>query len=88
MKIESPAIRKGNAVWTGKNHSEILIKAKGSLKGCEQGFITDKGGFVDRKEALKIATEAKQVNLDTVRGGILMSEDLYPELLDKALIDA
>lgn len=48
----------------------------------EQGFITDQGRFVDREEALKIATAAGQLNglrdkPGAYRGKELFSEDLW-----------
>ena len=47
----------------------------------QQGFITSKGRFVDRKEAWKIAVEQKQivrrVGGDDSDGGTLYSENLY-----------
>lgn len=47
----------------------------------EQGFVTSKGRFVDRKEAWKIAVEQKQifrrVGGDDSEGGTLYSENLY-----------
>ncbi len=41
-----------------------------------QGFLTDTNLFVNRKEAFKIAKEAKQINGD-LKGSILTSEDLW-----------
>jgi len=44
-----------------------------------QGFLTTDNLFVDRKEALKIATNAKQINHNVELDGNvgLISEDLY-----------
>lgn len=47
----------------------------------EQGFLTNKGRWVDRQEAWKIAVKARQiirrVGGDTAEGGTLYSENLY-----------
>ena len=42
----------------------------------EQGFVTNKGRFVDRQEAMLIARAASQVISDTT-SDTLYSEDLY-----------
>ena len=39
-----------------------------------QGFLTSEGTFVDRKEAAKIAFQAKQIKTEKT---VLYSEDLY-----------
>lgn len=47
----------------------------------EQGFLTNKGRWVDRQEAWKIAVKNRQivrrVGGDTAKGGTLYSENLY-----------
>lgn len=45
-----------------------------SVGEYEQGFLTSKGNFVDRKEAGKIAYERGQITKET---DCLFSEDLY-----------
>ena len=48
----------------------------GQLNGCQQGFLTHGGQFVDRVEAARIAIEEKQIeNLNW--GNQLYSEDLW-----------
>ncbi len=43
-----------------------------------QGFLTNTGRFVDRKEALRIAIEVNQIiNMSDTNGTELFSEDLY-----------
>lgn len=44
------------------------------LRGRHQGFLTSKGRFVDREEAMKIARAAGQTDKDSSG---LFSEDLY-----------
>lgn len=50
-------------------------------KYSEQGFVTNKGRFVDRKEAWRIATRngqiVRRVGGDEKDGGTLYSENLY-----------
>lgn len=45
-----------------------------------QGFMTNKGRFVDRKEAAKIAIASGQGSPRELCGGLLFSEDLWMEL--------
>lgn len=76
--IKEAAIRdkRDGTVFTGKRHGDIFAKARppGSLKYGEQGFITDKGKFVDREEAARIAFECGQISEKKKE---LFSEDLY-----------
>ena len=44
---------------------------------CTQGFITNKGRFVDREEAYLIAKKANQLLHDFKGKTILFSEDIY-----------
>jgi len=73
------AIRFTENLFTGKHHGECLAKMKAN---CEQGFLVDCGPgdrFVDRKEALKIATEAGQkINKHSPKDELL-SEDLFED---------
>lgn len=45
--------------------------------GCEQGFIDQKGEFLTREQAWKIAEAAGQIRQVTGKPGTLYSEDLY-----------
>lgn len=80
MKIKEAAIRQDGRVWTGRRHDVVIKKIIEELGRdatpvrAEQGFVTECGKFVDRKEAAKIAFEAGQVK---ELFPILMSEDLY-----------
>lgn len=59
---------------------EVLesIKSNCELKELEQGFITNKGRFVGRKEAFKIAKENNQIKFDIgYNTKFLFSEMLY-----------
>lgn len=61
----------------------ILHELQVETWGCEEGFLTDKGDFLDRKRALDHAIACGQVDPeslageDIVRSGILFSEDLW-----------
>lgn len=67
-------------VLTGRRHNNIFNSLKClninrfDLGNSIQGFITSDDKFVNRKEASKIAYEAKQIDKLTDR---LFSEDLY-----------
>lgn len=65
-----PEMREALEMWEDRPYEEI-----------EQGFLTNKRGFVSRQEAWKIAVAAGQiirrVGGDTSKGGTLYSENLY-----------
>ena len=63
----------------GKCHADCFEKARNinlemSFSRDDQGFITSKGNYVDRKIAAMIARQAEQVPPETE---ILFSEDLW-----------
>lgn len=63
------------SIEIGRRHNDIMVRfGKKVLDVNQQGFYTSYGRFVDRKEALKIAKDAGQTELEN---GILYSEDLY-----------
>lgn len=72
-------MRIGDKVWTGHRHGDA-IKTMGqegqSPKGAEQGFITETGEFLNRREAFERAVACRQI-ADTQGERILVSEDLY-----------
>ena len=80
--IVKAAIRHNKKIYTGYNHGECFgeLPTGTAMGESEQGFITNEGRFVNRKEAFKIATKANQI---TALGGTpdnyttsLISEDL------------
>lgn len=76
-KIVNAALFHNNEIYVGKTHSECFIqKPKGVLINAEQGFVTEKNKFVDRKVALCIAKFYKQIKYKHPPYDILMSEDL------------
>lgn len=67
-------------------HDQIRQLEEGLAPTCnsfwEQGFIDNKGKFMDRAEAYKVALAAGQINLHRHKSGgagnqLLYSEDLY-----------
>lgn len=62
-----------------KQLDELEKNYKYPLLGWEQGFLTNKGRFVGRKEAMKIAKAQNQVIRlsGSPNSDILFSEDLY-----------
>lgn len=76
--IVNSAILKDGVIYTGRRHCDIFNSAVplGSLKGGEQGFITDEGKFVDRIEGARIAIECGQI-IKLQWKPNLYSEDLW-----------
>ncbi len=88
--IKLAAIKLENGtVLTGLRHDRIFRKAKEDglnrlevIRG-EQGFVDDKGNFLNRQDAAKHALECKQVEIGKAvvrhefNGRDLYSEDLY-----------
>lgn len=79
--IKHSAIKQGGIVYVGKRHHNciaVMIEC-GLPKPItgEQGFVTDKGEFVTREEALKIAVENNQIIKKHGIPSQLYSEDIY-----------
>jgi hypothetical protein len=84
MRIDCAAIKDPDGkVWTGKRHGHVvrtIVQATGVKQvgwGYEQGFVTQSGEFVDRKEAERRALASGQLRPQDVDGDELYSEDLY-----------
>lgn len=83
MKIVAAAIKFGDLIVIaekpGRHHTIIngLDRRLGSCSPDNQGFITDEGKFVSRKEAFKIAQEANQIIEKQGKETELYSEDLW-----------
>ena len=76
-KIVASAVKKDGVLYTGVTHADCLKQAPmGTLRDAEQGFITDKNVFVNRKIALRIAKHYKQVIKKHPPYNELMSEDM------------
>ena len=69
-------------VLLGLSHAQIIWKrvnlglSREDVEG-EQGFITNLNRFVDRKEAMRIAVNAKQLKDGLYPTRLLYSEDLF-----------
>ena len=75
-RIIAAAIMKGGRIFVGSRHHIIINCADppGSLRGGEQGFITDTGEFVNRRDAADIAYFCGQIEKPKLT---LFSEDLW-----------
>jgi len=62
--IKIPAIRKNGEIFTGYTHVRIMNNNKISYAKdtFEEGFLTDKDVFVNRREAAEIAYNCKQID--------------------------
>lgn len=79
--IKHAAIKQNEIIYVGKRHHNciaIMIEC-GLPKPItgEQGFVTDKGDFVSREEALKIAAANNQIIKKHGMSSELYSEDIY-----------
>jgi hypothetical protein len=83
--ISAAAIRLDGRVYTGRRHADIFhanaVLRNGvivsSIAGGEQGFVTDKGLFLDRELAAKHALECGQIRRLKYSKTELFSEDLW-----------
>jgi len=62
--IKIPAIRKNGEIFTGYTHTHIMTNNKISYikDKFEEGFLTDKDVFVNRREAAEIAYDCGQID--------------------------
>jgi hypothetical protein len=81
--IVATAIRQGDQLYTlpkPARHDDVrmFMKSKGiSPKVGEQGFITNTGRFVDRREGAQIALSSGQIKALKFQKHELFSEDLW-----------
>ena len=80
MKIKCAAIQHDGKIWEGRNHADVIGDMIGGgvpapILNCDQGFVTECGLFVDRKQAALIAVKAGQIEKLTWPP-LLYSEDL------------
>lgn len=100
-EITKAAIKYNDKIYTGFNHGECFKKLNDDNmiivhNRIEQGFLDNHGDFVNRKQAMIIAKEVKQLECETNKK-TLISEDLYLywlrkqahtiDVLEKALND-
>jgi hypothetical protein len=82
-KIVCAAIQREDVIILGVRHfDKIMLKcleiAQLNMLGWEQGFVTNKYRFVNRKEAWNMAVQNDQLCWGKDREtGLLFSEDLY-----------
>lgn len=75
--IKSAAVWNNGVVYTGKRHKDIYINAPKHLnirKGGIDGFVTNSGMFLNRKDAADLAYQMGQIKEPKEK---LQSEDLY-----------
>lgn len=77
--MHAALVAKSGMVFLGKSHADCFHQANAvgvevSSKADHQGFFTNRGRFVDRKVAAKIADRAGQLSKPTT---VLLSEDLW-----------
>ena len=76
--ITDSAILKEGKIYTGRRHHNCIksvVQATGVRPaGGKQGFVDNKGNFLDRVDALNLALECGQIKEPKIR---LYSEDLW-----------
>lgn len=78
--IKCAAVKQDGKMWTGRNHAEIIFAMH--KQGCprvtsaQQGFVTEAGEFLSRKEAYERAIACEQIVDMPGSNRTLISEDL------------
>lgn len=67
--------KEGEVLVSRYSHSELMAMFPDKFKNAEQGFLTSKCRFVDRKDALKIANRYNQIKDNTQNE--LYSENIF-----------
>ena len=80
--ITQAAILQDGVIYTGKRHADVIhdmivIHEVGYDFKSIQGFVTDKGEFLDRFDAKKHFIDAGQISVNPPLRDLLYSEDLY-----------
>jgi hypothetical protein len=79
-RVVCAALRQGSVIICGPRHWDSICRSD-RHDGWEQGFVDQRGVFLTREEAWKVAEEAwqivRRVGGDTINGGRLFSENLY-----------
>lgn len=79
MIIQSAILKEGK-IYTGRRHHNIIQSNPPRFfvgNHSIQGFVDDKGNFLDREQAAKHALECKQIEKLKFSSTDLFSEDLY-----------
>lgn len=85
--IEKACIKYNNKLYTGFDHGECFKKLDKDntiivFSKIEEGFIDNEWNFIDRKQAMIIARENKQLRYEPNKE-TLISEDLHLDWLNK-----
>jgi hypothetical protein len=79
--IRAAAILQEGTLWEGARHCDIIasIVAAGTVRRVkgEQGFVTNKGEFLDRKAAAQLALSNGQLTDKEFNRARLFSEELW-----------
>lgn len=80
--VHQPVNISSGIVVCGLRHCNCInthyaLTGKASKREDKQGFLTNRGRFVDRVEGFKIALAQGQITHNEGETEILMSEDLY-----------
>lgn len=80
--IIAAAVRIGGNIYDGSNHGDAIRNAVANgvterIKSKHQGFITDDGQFLSRREAWEYAKHTGQIVTDNNVPRELFSEDLW-----------
>jgi hypothetical protein len=77
--VEAAVRLEDGSIVTGRRHADCIRKAKCWVSQSAQGFLTNRGRFVDRREgkSLMVAAGWRSVAEGGYRGDYLYSEDLY-----------
>jgi len=85
--IIASAIKFNNKIFLGRGHSAIVLQIKLKYRDCklkispqEQGFYTDDGRFLSRKEARQHAIDCNQVKEEDLYCDDFTSEDIWDQL--------
>lgn len=65
-----------SALQDSLSPEDLHVKRLHIIQNNVQGFLTSKGNFIDREQALKIAIEQNQL-IEEIRGTELYSENIY-----------
>jgi hypothetical protein len=78
MITAAAILGKDGTIYTGRRHCEIIRDSpKGMCKGCIQGFVDDRGNFLDRRESARHALKCKQIKQLRFNRFELFSEELW-----------
>ena len=80
--IDKAAIKRGERVWTGRRHGEIILAMleEGEAPPVpqrEQGFVTETGEWLNRQEAFEHAVKCGQLPVGIQGSRMLISEMVW-----------